>query len=310
MRVWGRDFIRFTGEKFKAYADGKGDNLVLCTPVIFDDGVHCGIGVVVGNEVLRWGLFAPRDYVASWRAGVILSALGVITPATVRGAFFAASRSINTKEEEYYTTPVIEGIGYETYNDIMSRVVPEDVVRAILDGRKRLELMPNLYPLTEEVEAGTLAWREEFSRTGVLTPEEHRAKMRRYEEMMLETDDHLYSIIDIIDVEPVGIGVFEIRNILTSLFEKGANKKHPSYILVALATVMGSSTIAHMTNFAILQMLERICQWISRASGYPRFNPFNVLPKKEGALSPQEASDLLQELLHQYFPEEKKLMGF
>ena len=309
MFVWSKRCIRFKGERFKACAQDNGENLVMCTPIVFDDGIHCGVGIIVENEVLRWGLFAPRDYIASWRAGEILRALGQVTSATVRGAFYAGSRSLNSNEELSYTTPVIEKIGSDEYRKIMSLPVPNEIVRAILDNRVGQVLKPNLYPLSEEVEAGTLQWREEFTTAGVLTPEEYRARNKKCEEAMFETDDYLRSMIDVVGIERMSIGIHEIRDLLAILFEKKVNEKYPSYALVALAVIMSDTTIAQASSFKSFKILEEVCQWVSRTSGYPRINLFGIIPKKEGALSPQESSDLLQELINRYFPIEKNLMG-
>lgn len=309
MLVWDEKFIRFKGDRFIAYAIDKGNKPVQCTPIIFDDEKHCGVGIIAGDEILRWGLFAPRDYVASWRAGEILRVLGHINPSTVRGAFFAASRSLNSKEEGGYTAPVIEGIGRDTYSKIMSLPVPEKVIRVLLDDRKRKGLKPNLYPLTEEMEMGTLAWRDEFPEAGVLTSGQYRANKKKYEEIIAETKHYLYSIIGTISIDRMDMGAYEIRNILVMLFEKKANEKYPPYVLVALATIMSDATVAQMNSYESFRMLEKVCQWVSRTSGYPRINLFGIMPRKEGSLSPQESSDLLQKLTSRYFPVEKNLMG-
>ena len=254
-------------------------------------------------------MYEPRDYIASWRAGEILSVLKHINSITVRGAYFAASRSLNNKEEQYYTAPVIEGIGKENYNNVMSLPIPEKIIRVILDDRKRNKLKPNLYPLTEEIEAGTLAWRDEFSETGVLTPEQFKANKKRYAEIKLEMDKHLRSMIDDIDnIDLTDIGVCIIRSTLVKLFEKKVNEEYPHYVLVALAIIMSDVKVAHIRSYAGYKMFERISRWVSRTSGYPRFNPLNIVPKKKGVLSPQESFDLLQKLVSQYYPVDKNLM--
>ena len=175
MLVWTREFICHTGRSFKTYVQGKGDAPVQCTPIVFDDEAHCGVGIIVGNEILRWGLFAPRDYVASWRAGEILRHLGHIDTSSLRGAYYAASRRLNDTEEISCARPIVEKIGRPELTRIMSLSVPEEVVAIILKNRRR-NLKPNLYPLTEEIEAGTLAWRNEFFEAGVLHPEQNRTR--------------------------------------------------------------------------------------------------------------------------------------
>lgn len=310
MLFLGNNSVRLKENPLRAHVGDEDSKPVLCTPIIYNDGENCGIGVIVEwDRVLQWGLCEPRDYIASWRAGEILRAFGLITQNTVRGAFYAASRSLKSKEEQCYTSLVIEGIGSEKYNNIMSLPIPREVVRTILDDRKIKGLKPSLYPLTEEIEAGTLVWRDEFSEAGVLTPEAHRAKKERCEEMMLETNNHLYSMTNIIGAERMSMGKHEIRNILVMLFEKKANEKYPVYILVAMAVIMSGAAVAHMDSFASLKMFKKVCQWVSRTSRYPRLNLFGVMPKKEGALSPEESSNLLHELTNQYFPVEKDLMG-
>lgn len=309
MLFFGGTSIRFRGQYFKAHVGSRESKPVLCNPIIYNDGDNCGTGVIVEwNRILQWGMYEPRDYIASWRAGEILRDLKHVNSITVRGAFYAGSRSLNTKEEEYCTTPVIEGIGKESYHKIMSLPIPEKIVKVVLDDSKNKGLKPNLYPLTEEIEAGTLAWRDEFSEAGVLTPEQFRANKKRYEEIKLETDKYLRSMIDDIDnIDLTDIGVCITRSALVKLYEKKVDKEYPHYVLVAFAVIMSDAKVAHIQSHAGYKMFEKISRWVSRTSGYPRFNPLNIVPKKRGALSPQESFDLLQKLVSQYYPVDKNL---
>lgn len=307
--VWSKDFIRFKGERFKARAKDKGNDPVLCTPIVFDDGVKCGVGVIVDGEILRWGLFAPRDYVASWRAGEILRHFGHIDTSLLRGAYYAASRSLNDVDATSYARPIIEKIGKEEHGKIMSLPIPEKVVDVILDGRKNEGFKPNLYPLTEEVEAGTLTWRNEFSEVGVLTPGQYRTRKRMREEVEEKTSDHLHALVNVIGVEQMELGIHEVKNNLVILFEKRAHEECPVYILVALATITSNIAIANMDSFQSFKMLETVSTWVSRTSGYPRVTLFGLRSKRLGALSPQESATLLQRLTDRYFPFEKNLMG-
>ncbi|KKT81978.1 MAG: hypothetical protein A3B07_00180 [Candidatus Yonathbacteria bacterium RIFCSPLOWO2_01_FULL_43_27] len=303
----GGDSIRFRGQYFKAHVGIKESKPFLCTPIVYNDEENCGVGIIVEwNRVQKWGMYEPRDYIASWRAGEILRELRHINSITVRGAYFAASRSLNSKEEQYCTTPVIEGIGEESYHKIMSLPIPNKIVQVVLDDRKNKSLNPNLYPLTEEIEAGTLAWRGEFSEAGVLTPEQFRTNKKRHEEIKLETDKHLRSMInDIKNIDLTDIGICIIRSTLATLFEKKVNEEYPHYVLVAFAVIMSDAKVAHIQSRAGYKMFEKISRWVSRTSGYPRFSPFNIVPKKKGVLSPQESFDLLQKLVSQYYPADK-----
>lgn len=308
MLVWEKRFIRFKGERFESFANNRNDGKpTICTPVIFNDGIHCGVGIIANNEILRYGLFAPCDYIASWRAGEILRRLKLVGQDTLCGAYYAGNRSlVNSIDEEQDTKLVIEGIGKEQYHQVMSLPIPEEVVQVLVNDLRHQALKPDLYPLTEEVEAGTLPWREEFSAIGVLRPEERRAKITRYNAVVNETNKDLYSLVTTIGIDQMYMGIHDIRNTLVKLFDMKINEKHPPYILVAIATIMSDVTVAQMNSFTSFRMVEKIAKWVSQTSGYPRFSFFKK--RKPGTLSPTEASDLLQKLASAYFPLNKNQM--
>lgn len=171
-----RLIIHFKNKPFTAVIGGSVGKTIELTPVICDDQPYgnCGIGLMYYDVILQmWGLGGPRDLIASWRATEIVRHFATIDRYDLSKTFYAGRRGTvwNADDKRDYLDPVIALIGQELHDEIMSMPIPEEIIRAILDNQN-LESPPDLFPIREEVEAGTIKWRQEFSDAGIKHPEE------------------------------------------------------------------------------------------------------------------------------------------
>jgi len=163
--------IHFENEPFMAIVSDKGDKPIKLTPVVYDEYYNCGVGIMYENRKGQvWGLLTPRNLIAAWRATEILRHLNTIENGTLAYAYYTGDRRANKSDIEKYVNPMIVKIGQDKYKKIMEMPVPEEIIRAILDNQKEKNA-PDLYPIKDEVEAGTLEWRQEFADAGIERPE-------------------------------------------------------------------------------------------------------------------------------------------
>lgn len=158
--------IHFRNEPFMAHVADKGSEMIKCTPVVYDDLTNCGVGVFYedgSGDV--WGLLTPRNLITAWRGTEVLRRLDTVEEGTLCAAYTTGERNPH-KSDMKRIEPIIEKIGRKAYDKIMSMPVPEQIIRAILDNQQD-DLPPDLEPITEEVEAGTIEWRQEFADAGI-----------------------------------------------------------------------------------------------------------------------------------------------
>ncbi len=146
--------IHFKNEPFMARVSGKGEEPIQCTPVVYDERSHCGIGIFYEDgQGQIWGPVTPRNLIAAWRGTEVLRRLDFIKNGTLCGAYYTGARDPHESDMKSFAEPIIAKIGRKTYDEIMEMPVPEQIMRAILDNQKD-EFAPSLYPITEEVRGG------------------------------------------------------------------------------------------------------------------------------------------------------------
>ena len=166
--------IHFKNKSFKAEIGWSNGKMIELTPVVCDEQPfgNCGIGLMHHEIVLQmWGLGGPRDLITSWRATEIVRHFTVIDNYTLSKTFYAGRRykQWNNEEKKKYLDPVIVIIGQELYDKIMSMPIPEKIIRAILDNQD-LDYCPDTFPIEDEIKAGTVKWRQEFTIVDIKNP--------------------------------------------------------------------------------------------------------------------------------------------
>lgn len=309
--------IHFQNEPFMARVADKGDKPIKCTPVVYDEMLNCGVGVFYedGNGQV-WGMVSPRNLVAAWRGTEVLRRLDTIEHGTLCAAYYTGVRDSHESDMKSHVEPTIAKIGRTKYNEIMAMPVPEQVIRAILDNQKD-DFAPDLYPITDEVRAGTIQWRQEFADAGIKHPDEIDAMKRAREETVAKFERLLTSYARSRDLPRECNGIQNVETALLTLVDKGANQTHPDRVLVALAGVVGELAISEfwMTILPFgprsreeydAQMdktkeraLDHSASWLASNSWRSRLAFWK---RQQASFTRTSAKELLRRLLGEYFP--------
>lgn len=305
--------IHFRNKPFMAFVAGEGDTPIQCTPIVYDDEGHCGLGILYGDGRAEiWGMLIPRNLITAWRGTEILRRLDTIEYGTLCHAYATGGRNPN----EQCVEPTIKKIGRVAYEDIMSMPVPEEIIRAILDNQKNQRheyFAPSLCPISDEVRAGTIKWRQEFAAAGVKHPdfidranrvyEKERAILSKFRKLL---DSYAKSgILDLREGEED-----YVEKTLLDLSRKGADRVHPDHTLIALAVMM--SNLATRKELATTNqfltwvsgewwIIRQSAEWLARLSRKPQLRFWKIL---QGPFTEKRAQVLLVKMLGEYFPTE------
>lgn len=312
--------IHFRNKPFMALVvvGGTDAGLVKCTPVVYDDPSNCGVGLLYeGGEGLVWGLVSPRDLITSWRATEVLRRLDTINNKTLCEAYYTGLRDPSEYDMKSYVEPTIAKIGRAAYKAIMAMPVPEQIVRTILDNQKS-GYTQALWPITNEVRAGTIQWRQEFADVGIEHPSEVDAKKRAQKKTIAKFERLLVSYAIFRNLPRQGMGMDGIKSALLTLVDKGADKTHSDRLLVALAGIAGelgvfefamaiSSFGAGSHEESELRMyderkesaIDHSAAWLVSNSGPSRLAFWKRQPN---SFTPDSAKEMLRRLLGEYFP--------
>lgn len=243
--------IHFRNKTFTAQVIGCGEKPIKCTPVVYEDPGHCGVSLLYENGTGQiWGPMCPRNLIAAWRGTEVLRHLKEIDSGTLCGAYHTGLRKPHESDLEKYVEPTVAKIGRPTYDAIMSLPVPEQIIQAILDNQGE-EFAPDLWPVTDEVRAGTIEWREEFVRAGIKHPKEVDDAKRAQDEIIARFEKLLQHYASTTHLPRQCLGMGHMESALLTLVTKKADKSHSSEILVAVAAA--ASELATM-EFACMLM--------------------------------------------------------
>lgn len=134
---------------FKAYLHSRG--VVKCTPVIYNDLSGCGTGIMYEDNSGATSIIYPRNLIAAWRGTEFIRHFKTIKHETLYVVYYAGMRNI---KNETHLRRILSVVGWKKYEEIMSISVPQIVIDMIT--KKEAEEPPLLYPLEEEIRAGTI----------------------------------------------------------------------------------------------------------------------------------------------------------
>lgn len=308
--------IHFRNKPFMAFVAGEGDAPIQCTPIVYDDEEHCGLGILYGDGRAEiWGMLIPRNLIAAWRGTEILRRLDTIEYGTLCHAYATGGRN----PSEQCVEPTIAKIGREAYEEIMSMPIPEEIIRAILDNQKNQRheyFAPSLCPISDEVRAGTIKWRQEFAAAGIKHPDFIDRANRVYEkEKVIRT-----KFIKILDsYAKSGILKLQedekdcIEEILLGLSRKGADQIYSNNALIALAVMSDNLTTrkelatadSYFATWLLLPsewwIIRQSAEWLARLSRKPQLRFWKIL---QGPFTEKRARALLIKMMEEYFPTE------
>lgn len=320
-----RDAItHYENEPFVARVIGQGNEPIKVTPIVYDAPNECGIGIrFEDGQGNVWGMMSPRNLIAAWRGTEVLRLLDTIEAGTLCAAYCTGARDSHSSHLERYVNPTIEKIGRVQYDRIMSLPVPETIIRAILDNQDD-DFAPALYPITDEVRAGAIAWRQEFAESGISHPGDIDTKKRAQKETIAKFERLLISYAGARKMDRECIGMWQIESALLALVEKDANQTHPDHVLVALAGIVGDLAAAEFAMSNLLfgprsqtsydaemartreEAFARSSEWLSESS-VTRASWWQFWKTDERRYSQGDALKLLNRLFDQYFPPKSKV---
>jgi len=190
-----------------------------------------------------WGVVTPRNLIAAWRATELIRHFDAVGYETLRIVYNAGIRYPGDEEVRSCVDQAKTKISPKLYGDIMAITVPEKVIRAILDNQGD-EFAPNLWPITDEVRAGTVEWRQEFADAGVKHPDEVDAEYRAQQKTIAKFEGELLSYAKSRGLDRDCNGMKYVEVAILAIAETGKDRFRSNLITVALAGVLGERSIA------------------------------------------------------------------
>lgn len=235
--------IHFWNEPFLAIVEEYGKKFVLCKPIIYDEPDIFGIAVVFKKNIcLRWGLIAPRDMITAWRATEVIRRLSFINIKILESAYYAVSRQPFIGKSSHIEK-VTSLIGKDLYDAIMLTPVPEKLIQAMLTEQDT-DYPPDLFPITDEVRAGTISWRQEFSDAGVEHPDDADIRLEAKRQLLEKHSKCLESYAVLRQISMDSDLMKYVEKALADIVEMGYDKKCNDRLLIAMSGVIGELRMA------------------------------------------------------------------
>ncbi|MFA5925788.1 MAG: hypothetical protein WC831_02545 [Parcubacteria group bacterium] len=204
---------------------------------VMETETSCGVGIVIedGSKFVM-GPTLPRNLIAGFRASLMISRLNRFEGADMWNAMDAGQRNNSPSS---FAQAIIEKIGQKAYEEIMATPVPEEIIRAMLDNQNA-EDPPDLWPITDEVRAGTIQWRQEFTDFGIPHPDEIDAKKRQREETLARFEPLIESYAEYrLRSRNCNVMDFVDGALISALDFLGNAEPYPDEVIVALAGYLG-----------------------------------------------------------------------
>ncbi len=183
-----------------------------------------------------WGLVTPQNLVASWRGARIIEEMAFLVGSSLCDAWTAGKRDLHSSDEKQ-VAKIKRVLGKERYRSIMSEQVPQVVIDAIIENAREKDSMFALYPLTQEVRAGTVLWDPAFEEVGVTHPRDKDARRWAEEEIVKQYEEYLLRYSKDHGYERECLIMYNIEGALVSAVERGLDNTHGKDIALGIAIV-------------------------------------------------------------------------
>lgn len=155
--------IHCRNKAFWAKTDRSFGKPIELVPIIFESSTgNSGVGVIYQEVFLDGYGLGGKEFITSWRATEMIRKLTMVRQENYAQVFYAARREVTEEERIDFVNPIIQEIGQETYDKIMKKPVPEEIIEKVLKSYGKGTSYP-IYCIEEEIRAGTITWRDEFS---------------------------------------------------------------------------------------------------------------------------------------------------
>ncbi|MEI7792023.1 MAG: hypothetical protein WCI57_00890 [Candidatus Berkelbacteria bacterium] len=215
------------------------DELTDMTPVVFRTLDHeYGVGVCLPDGlVLSYSCGKFNDIICLWRMIEILPFCGSVSRPILPHLVNAVIRQQSSQESLLITlSKLIVGDCKSIYRNVMSKKVPEEIIRLILESQSGPAPM-NLNAITEESISGTIEWREDFAKAGAIHPDEWGRIVKEREELIKRYEKY---ILDYLSYGKKTSNQFLLDTIaeeIVLLVEDGLEEKYSPMTVSALAII-------------------------------------------------------------------------
>lgn len=150
---------------------GSDDSQVTVIPIVLTDGQSTGVGILFPDgQASWWNLLISCNIIAYWRATEMIKIVSKIENDTFCCMYYAANRGIHYSDKQK-RKKIVGIVGKKAYEKVMNLPIPEEIIQYILNNYNKESFnSPDLWPILKEYNAGTLEWREEFTKCGLSKP--------------------------------------------------------------------------------------------------------------------------------------------
>lgn len=209
------------------------------TPIIFRTLDHeYAVGAYLPDGlVLACPCGKFTDILCLWRVTEILPFCGNVSQPIFAHLVNAVVRQQSSKELlQLALQDLLVGDSKLIYGNVMSKKVPEQLIALILESQSGPAPM-NLNAITEESIAGTIEWREEFSKAGAMHPDEWRRIVKGREELIKRYEEYVLNYFVYAKKASNRFLLDTIAEELVLLVEDGLEEKCPPLTVSALAII-------------------------------------------------------------------------
>jgi hypothetical protein len=194
-----------------------------------------------------WGLVTPHDLLTCWRGMLILQEVKNLDEADLCNAYYAGQRDVHSSDQR--GVDEIRGkIGSDRYNAIMSMPIPEEVISLIIKLTDDGEHVA-LWPITEEVEAGTLQWRDDFARIGAKHPQQVKDREEAEKRLIARYERYLEEYAKAHNLSLDAWGMNGIKGGIVNAVERGLEQTYGEDIVFGVAIAREHAGTAAFMGF-------------------------------------------------------------
>ncbi len=243
-----REEIIFKNDPFNARVSGEGNGSMKCVPLVVD--VNEGVSryrlavyckgrkkrhYIVSEDVAPWSN-TSNDLIAGWRGMEILRHFDHINKDILQVAYYAGVRYIESPHIQSYVDLFISGMDQKVYEEIMSAMIPEDVVRKIVDIQEENKDPANLLSIAGEVSKGTIRYGPLLAELGMKMTNRSDRKTKGGDLFRFEKALISYAVNKRIPRESGNM--YDLERVLLKLIEKGVYRSYSEREIVAIAGIL------------------------------------------------------------------------
>ncbi|MFZ2025058.1 MAG: hypothetical protein WAV51_02150 [Microgenomates group bacterium] len=191
-----------------------------------------------------WALVSPHNLICSWRGMLILEQMLTLGDSDMCDAYYAGQRNPHQSDKER-VDKVRRKIGDKVYESILNQKIPDEISNLFVELTDKGDSVA-LWPITEEVRAGTLQWREDFKRIGAKHPSEEDARKTAEEKLLHRYDKYLSDYASEFRYERECMIMWGIEGTIVDAYEKGVEQDYGQDIALGIAIVRAHGGVAAM----------------------------------------------------------------